>query len=55
MTQVDALFPEFGFSRHKGYPTKIHREAIVRYGCCPIHRSTFKGVREYIKTEENHH
>ncbi|WP_419661262.1 RnhB: ribonuclease HII [Desulfosarcina variabilis str. Montpellier] len=55
MTQVDALFPEFGFSRHKGYPTKIHREAIVRYGCCPIHRRTFKGVREYIKTEENHH
>jgi ribonuclease HII len=55
MTQVDALFPEFGFSRHKGYPTKIHREAIVQYGCCPIHRRTFKGVREYIKTEENHH
>jgi ribonuclease HII len=54
MTQVDALFPEFGFSRHKGYPTKIHREAIVRYGCCPIHRRTFKGVREYIKTRDYH-
>lgn len=55
MTQVDDLFPEFGFSRHKGYPTKTHREAISRYGCCPIHRRTFKGVREYVKTTENHY
>ena len=55
MTQVDELFPEFGFSRHKGYPTKTHREAIVRYGCSPVHRRTFKGVREYVKTTENHY
>jgi ribonuclease HII len=55
MTQVDDLFPEFGFSRHKGYPTKTHREAIVRYGCSPIHRRTFKGVREYVKKTQNHH
>ena len=49
MTQVDTLFPEFGFRRHKGYPTLTHREAIMRHGCCPIHRRTFKGVREYLK------
>jgi ribonuclease HII len=48
MTQVDLLFPEFGFCRHKGYPTKIHRAAIMRHGCSPIHRRTFKGVREYV-------
>ncbi|WP_372681512.1 ribonuclease HII [Desulfosarcina sp.] len=48
MTQVDTLFPEFGFCRHKGYPTQTHRAAIVRHGCCPIHRRTFKGVREYV-------
>ncbi len=48
MTQVDALFPEFGFGRHKGYPTQTHRAAIIRHGCCPIHRRTFKGVREYL-------
>ena len=53
MTQVDDLFPEFGFSRHKGYPTKAHREAIARHGCCPIHRRTFKGVREYVETTRN--
>jgi ribonuclease HII len=46
MSQVDTLFPEYGFGRHKGYPTKTHRAAIVTHGCCPVHRRTFKGVRE---------
>jgi ribonuclease HII len=49
MTQADTLFPEFGFCRHKGYPTKSHREAIVRHGCSPIHRRSFKGVREHLQ------
>jgi ribonuclease HII len=49
MTQADALYPEFGFRLHKGYPTRTHRDAIVDYGCSPIHRRTFKGVREYVK------
>jgi ribonuclease HII len=48
MVQVDTLFPEFGFRQHKGYPTRRHRAAIVRHGCCPIHRRTFKGVREHL-------
>ena len=39
-------YPQFGFDRHKGYPTRAHREAIRRYGTCPIHRRTFRGVRE---------
>ena len=38
-------YPEFGFARHKGYPTKAHKEAINKFGCCPIHRRSFKGVR----------
>ena len=41
-------YPQFGFSRHKGYPTKAHKEAIRAFGCCPIHRRTFKGVKEYL-------
>lgn len=49
MGQVDVLFPEFGFGRHKGYPTPFHRGAIRHHGCCPIHRRTFKGVREYLR------
>jgi ribonuclease HII len=49
MAQADSLYPEFGFGRHKGYPTPIHRAAIRRHGCCPIHRCTFKGVREFLE------
>lgn len=41
-------YPQFGFSRNKGYPTKIHKEAIREFGCCPIHRRSFKGVKEYL-------
>ena len=48
MIQVDTLFPEFGFCQHKGYPTQQHRAALQRHGCSPIHRRTFKGVREHL-------
>ena len=48
MERYDQEFPEFGFGRHKGYPTAAHREAIRRYGCCAIHRTSFKGVREFV-------
>ena len=40
-------YPQFEFPRHKGYPTKAHKEAIRKFGCCPIHRKSFKGVKEY--------
>jgi len=39
-------YPDFGFAIHKGYPTPFHKEAIRRYGCSPIHRKSFKGVKE---------
>jgi len=48
MVDYDKTYPEYGFSKHKGYPTKAHREAIQRWGCSPIHRKTFKGVKEYL-------
>jgi ribonuclease HII len=41
-------YPCFGFSRHKGYPTADHRRAIADFGCSPIHRRTFRGVREHL-------
>ncbi len=40
-------YPEYGFAVHKGYPTPFHKEAIRRYGCSPIHRKSFKGVKEW--------
>lgn len=41
MRDYDRQFPLYGFGRHKGYGTRAHREAIVRYGLCEIHRRTF--------------
>ena len=41
-------YPEYGFDKHKGYPTREHKEAVRRFGCCPIHRKSFKGVRETL-------
>ncbi|MCD4743091.1 MAG: ribonuclease HII [Desulfobacteraceae bacterium] len=46
MLEFDKHYPEYGFARHKGYPTKAHKRAILRYGATPIHRKTFKGVKE---------
>lgn len=49
ITDLDKVYPEYGFAKHKGYPTKEHLEAVKKYGPCPIHRLTFKGVREYVR------
>ncbi len=43
------LYPQYGFEKHKGYGTREHLEMIRTYGPCPIHRKTFRGVREYVK------
>jgi ribonuclease HII len=47
MARYDQDYPSYGFAGHKGYATRAHREAISRHGCCPIHRRSFSGVREY--------
>jgi len=47
--EADRLYPQYGFAAHKGYGTKAHLDAIRKYGPCPIHRLTFKGVREYVR------
>ena len=41
MEELDALYPQYGFARHKGYGTKAHTDAIREYGLCKIHRRTF--------------
>ncbi len=40
--KYDKLYPQYGFSKHKGYGTKLHVEKIKQFGYCPIHRKTFK-------------
>lgn len=44
MMQFDKEYPNFFFSSHMGYGTKMHKAAIKKYGITPIHRKTFKGV-----------
>lgn len=44
MLEADTRFPEYGFARHKGYPTPEHLAAIEKHGPCAIHRRTFHGV-----------
>lgn len=39
--EMDALYPEYGFAKHKGYPTAEHRKAVLEYGPCPLHRRSF--------------
>ncbi len=48
MREYHQSYPEYEFDRHKGYPTKRHREKIRQFGPCPIHRKTFKGVKEFL-------
>ncbi|OGF31045.1 ribonuclease HII [Candidatus Falkowbacteria bacterium RIFCSPLOWO2_12_FULL_45_13] len=44
MLEMDKLYPNYGFSRHKGYGTKDHLEKLKQYGPCPIHRLSFRRV-----------
>lgn len=39
--EMDAMYPEYKFKKHKGYPTKEHRELVMQYGPCPLHRRSF--------------
>ena len=43
MKEEAEKYPEYGFERHKGYGTKLHREKIVEFGACEIHRRSFLG------------
>ena len=41
MEEMDQIYPQYEFARHKGYPTRRHYELLRRYGPCPIHRRSF--------------
>jgi ribonuclease HII len=48
MQSYHHYYPQFDFPKHKGYPTRAHKEAIREFGYSPIHRRSFKGVKEYV-------
>lgn len=41
MVEMDVLYPQYGFAKHKGYGTKAHYEMLRQFGLCPIHRRSF--------------
>ena len=47
MAEWHQQYPHYDFLRNQGYPTRAHREALLAFGPCPLHRRTFRGVREY--------
>ncbi len=49
MTEMDKLFPQYQFKKHKGYGTKIHLDAIKQYGISPIHRKTYEPIKSMLK------
>jgi ribonuclease HII len=44
--------PLFHFEKNMGYPTKLHKKAIIEHGILAIHRKTFKGVKEYVTKKD---
>ncbi len=48
MVEYDGRFPGYGFAGHKGYGSASHLRAIAELKPCPIHRKTFRGVREHV-------
>ena len=49
MVAFDAIYPGYGFAGHKGYPTKVHIDALASLGITPIHRTSYAPVRAYIE------
>ena len=49
MMELDQKYPEYGFKKHKGYPTKAHLEALEKYGVLPCHRKSYGPVKEKLE------
>jgi ribonuclease HII len=51
MEEMAKTYPGYGFERHKGYPTPMHVQQIKSLGVCPIHRTSFKPIRDLINRQ----
>lgn len=49
MMALDQRYPQYAFSRHKGYGTRLHLKALLDYGPCPAHRRSFRPVQEMYR------
>jgi len=52
MVRLAAAYPQYGFDRHKGYPTLEHLECLHRFGPCAAHRRSFRPVRVLLGGEQ---
>ncbi|GAB1439809.1 ribonuclease HII [Providencia sp.] len=52
MVELDKVFPEYGFAKHKGYPTAYHLEKLAQYGATEFHRKSFAPVRRALDIKE---
>lgn len=50
MRDLDLTYGEYGFAKHKGYPTKAHIEAVNKYGVTPCHRLSYEPIKSIVKT-----
>lgn len=48
MNELDKQFPQYGFAKHKGYPTKLHFEKLIEFGATPYHRKSFAPVKKVL-------
>ena len=48
MAELHRSYPQYGFDRHKGYPTKAHLQALAEHGPCPEHRRSYAPVRKVL-------
>jgi ribonuclease HII len=48
MVAWDKIYPGFGFAKHKGYPTQLHRDALKKLGITPIHRRSYAPVKAFL-------
>lgn len=49
MMEMDKIYPDYGFAKHKGYPTKFHMQAILEKGVTEIHRKSFAPVKKQLE------
>ena len=49
LIELDKEYPEYGFAKHKGYPTKLHLENIQKYGILNNYRISYKPIKEFLE------
>lgn len=51
MVELESVYPGYGFASHKGYPTKVHMQALVEHGVTPVHRYSFGPVARLMEKD----